>query len=76
MRHRNKYITLCWLAAMAIVVQSCSTTKVVPDGDQLYTGLSKIQYQNYEAAMCERRFLSDCGFGMLSRVPNQESVIG
>lgn len=48
MRRRNKYITLCWLAAMAIVVQSCSTTKVVPDGDQLYTGLSKIQYQNYE----------------------------
>ena len=27
---------------------SCSTTKNIPDDDQLYTGLTKIKYENYE----------------------------
>ena len=27
---------------------ACSTTNSIPDGDQLYVGLKKIQYENYE----------------------------
>ncbi len=27
---------------------SCSTTRNIPEGDQLYTGLTKINYKNYE----------------------------
>lgn len=36
----------CVLCLTASV--SCSTTSGVPDGDQLFTGLTKIDYQNYE----------------------------
>ncbi|MCD8290983.1 MAG: BamA/TamA family outer membrane protein [Prevotella sp.] len=31
-----------------MLVVSCSTTKTVPENDQLYIGLKKIDYQNYE----------------------------
>ncbi|MCD8296407.1 MAG: BamA/TamA family outer membrane protein [Prevotella sp.] len=37
----------CLLAVLALAV-SCSTTKDVPENDQLYVGLKKINYQNYE----------------------------
>lgn len=36
------------MSFVAIVVASCSATKGVPEGDQLFTGLSKIDYQDYE----------------------------
>ncbi len=31
-----------------LLLTSCSTTKLVPDDDQLFVGLTKIDYQNYE----------------------------
>lgn len=31
-----------------LIVSACSTTKNIPDGDQLFTGLTKIDYINYE----------------------------
>ena len=30
-----------------MLLASCSTTKLVPDDDQLFVGLTKIDYQNY-----------------------------
>ena len=33
---------------MACLMAACSTTSGVPDGDQLYTGVDKISYENYE----------------------------
>lgn len=36
------------LIAALLVLASCSTTKSVPDGDQLYVGLKDISYTNYE----------------------------
>ena len=30
-----------------VCLSACSTTKHVPDGDQLFTGLTKIEYKNY-----------------------------
>ena len=31
-----------------MLLASCSTTEHVPEGDQLFTGLTKIDYRNYE----------------------------
>ena len=33
---------------MACLMAACSTTSGVPDGDQLYTGVTKITYDNYD----------------------------
>ena len=33
----------------ALLLVSCSMTKEIPDDDQLFTGLTKITYQDYEA---------------------------
>lgn len=41
----RKYISIL---AMACLMAACSTTSGVPDGDQLYTGVDKISYENYE----------------------------
>lgn len=40
---RNIYIIIC-----VMLLASCSTTEHVPEGDQLFTGLTKIDYRNYE----------------------------
>ena len=40
---RHVILTIAALAALV----SCSTTKLVPDGDQLFVGLTDIDYQNY-----------------------------
>ena len=46
---RNKNLMrLIQLLIVAVSFVSCSTTKNIPDDDQLYTGLSKIKYDNYE----------------------------
>lgn len=42
---RYKWITLL---SAAVVLASCSTTKLVPDDDRLFIGLTKIEYTNYE----------------------------
>ncbi len=39
---------LSCLLAVALLLASCSTTKNIPDDDQLFIGLTKIDYQNYE----------------------------
>ena len=31
-----------------MLLASCSMTKDIPDGEQLFTGLTKITYENYE----------------------------
>ena len=41
-------LTAIFLASGLWLLSSCSTTKAIPEGDQLYTGLQKIQYTNYE----------------------------
>lgn len=33
----------CWMLGVG-----CSTTRAIPDGEQLFTGLKKIEYTNYE----------------------------
>ena len=43
---RKCYIWL--LLGMCGVFAACSSTSGVPEGDQLYTGISKIDYKNYE----------------------------
>lgn len=43
---RNWMLPMLTLMAMSFV--SCSTTKNIPEDDQLYTGLTKIKYNNYE----------------------------
>ena len=48
MQQINRLIYIGLVTAVVSVLMSCSTTKAVPDGDQLYTGLSKIKYQNAE----------------------------
>lgn len=36
------------LVAFVLLLCACSTTKNIPDDDQLFTGLTKIEYTNYE----------------------------
>ena len=38
----------CWLMLALLLLAACSTTKLVPDDDQLFVGLTKIDYTNYE----------------------------
>ena len=45
MEKMKKYISIL---AMGLLLSACSTTVGVPEGDQLYTGLTKITYENYE----------------------------
>ena len=47
MRIQDISKALAFLAAV-IGIASCSSTKSVPEGDRLYTGLKPIKYQNYE----------------------------
>ena len=37
-----------YIMCMVFVLSACSVTGGVPEGDQLYTGLTKITYENYE----------------------------
>lgn len=41
-------LRMCLLAFVLAVVLSCSTTSGIPDDDQLFIGLTKIDYQDYE----------------------------
>ncbi|SRR5574344_34241 len=43
-----KQIHIISFILIIMISLSCSTTKNIPDGDQLYTGLTKIEYDNYE----------------------------
>jgi hypothetical protein len=49
-RHK-KYIytvvSLC-IILVSFLLQSCSSTRAIPEGEQLFTGLKKIKYTNYE----------------------------
>jgi len=37
-------------ALLLLALASCSTTRLIPDGDQLYTGMKKIEYADYETS--------------------------
>ena len=39
---------ILFLLLMLLLLQACSTTKHVPDGDQLFIGLTKIDYRDYQ----------------------------
>lgn len=36
------------MALLSLMVTACSTTGAIPDGEQLFTGLKKIKFENYE----------------------------
>ena len=46
MRRRVGRLLPAWL--LVVLLASCSTTKNIPEGDQLFTGLTKIIYDDYE----------------------------
>lgn len=49
MSKRNIYIIFfLQLLLISALFSSCSSTRNIPEGDQLYTGLTKIDYKNYE----------------------------
>ena len=41
-------IKITLLLTIAVLAYSCSSTRNIPEGDQLYTGITKIEYKNYE----------------------------
>ena len=43
---KNRHII--YIVVAVLLLASCSTTEHVPDGDQLFIGLTKIDYRNYE----------------------------
>lgn len=56
---RNKHIYLLTFGLILMVLASCSTTKYIPEGQQLYTGQKKLKVENaghgetYDTAMDE-----------------------
>lgn len=49
MNRYNNYIAPVWLLLMvALAAASCSSTSAIPKGEQLFTGLKKIEYTHYE----------------------------
>lgn len=44
---KNKYYILAAISVL-VMVTACSTTRAIPDGEQLFTGLKRIEYTNYE----------------------------
>lgn len=40
-------LTACMAMAVAALLTSCSTTRNIPENDQLFIGLTKIEYDNY-----------------------------
>jgi hypothetical protein len=48
MKIKNHIINFLSLTLTITVIISCSTTSGIPEGDKLYTGLTKIDYNNYE----------------------------
>ena len=53
-RYDKAIIPLLFFAG-CLLLAACSTTKNIPDDDQLFIGLTKIDYQNYQA---DAHFLS------------------
>lgn len=45
---RNKMTAGMALAVAALMAAGCSTTRALPEGEQLFTGLKPIEYINYE----------------------------
>lgn len=43
-RKCNNFILLC--ALLSLIVTACSTTSAIPDGEQLFTGLKKIEFDD------------------------------
>lgn len=43
----TRYAKYLFLLVGTVCLSACSTTKHVPEGDQLFTGLTKIEYKNY-----------------------------
>ena len=44
----TRYVKYLVLMAGLMLITACSTTKLVPDDDKLFIGLTNIDYQNYE----------------------------
>lgn len=43
------------MAAILILLASCSTTKRIPEGEMLYTGLKKSRFSPRQARKCRKR---------------------
>ena len=43
---------------LSLLLASCSTTKMVPDDDQLFIGLTKIEYKGYDEKQHKEHFIS------------------
>ena len=48
MKIKKKIRNSCAFVFLACIIAACSTTSAIPDGEQLFIGLQKIDYQNYE----------------------------
>ena len=48
MKEINKFICLITAIIFSVLIQSCSTTKAIPEGEQLYTGMKSTRYENYQ----------------------------
>lgn len=44
----HSYLLAAAILPCALLFASCSTTKNIPEGDQLFIGLEKTEYGNYE----------------------------
>ena len=54
---RNKMTAGMALAVAALMAAGCSTTRALPEGEQLFTGLKPIEYTNYEPCQHAESFI-------------------
>lgn len=45
---KHTIASVAWALFIALAMASCSATSSVPEGDKLFTGLTKIKYDNYQ----------------------------
>lgn len=46
-KSKTRIFAVLLLPAAVLSVLSCSSTRAIPEGEQLFTGLKKIEYTNY-----------------------------
>ena len=68
-RKKNSLWTYIAVLLLCEAIWACSTTSAIPDGEQLFTGLKKIEFSNYEKSDYATATQEELGY-VLASAPN------
>jgi len=68
-RKKNSLWTYIAVLLLCEAIWACSTTSAIPDGEQLFTGLKKIEFSNYEKIDYATATQEELGY-VLASAPN------